>query len=244
MHDSTELLYLTDMHLLHDKAIVVAVEALPDNRHSIILDRTILYPQGGGQPYDMGTITADGALFKVSEVRFLEGIVYHKGTFEAGMLTVGQPVKLQVDGERRLFMSRLHSAGHLIDFALQQLGIDLVPAKAYHFPDGPYVEYEGSIAEEQREELKNRIQQVVDKMVADNIPVTTKLMEKDALAHVCKYIPDTIPTGKPTRVMLLEGVAGIPCGGMHVKTTKAIARMTITAVKGKKGNTRISYALE
>ena len=181
-----------------------------------------MYPQGGGQPYDMGTITADGALFKVSEVCFLEGIVYHKGTFEAGMLTVGQPVKLQVDGERRLFMSRLHSAGHLIDFALQQLGIDLVPAKAYHFPDGPYVEYEGSIAEEQREELKNRIQQVVDKMVADNIPVTTKLMEKDALAHVCKYIPDTIPTANQRVLCFWKGSLVFLAGVRMLKRPKLL----------------------
>ena len=55
--------------------------------------------------------------------------------------------------------ARLHSAGHLLDSAVHRLGLDVSPGKGYHFPDGAYVEYTGSIPAEDRERVKQDIEQ-------------------------------------------------------------------------------------
>jgi len=71
---STNLVYLSDFKLLQAPAQLI--DLLEENgRTVLILDQTIFYPQGGGQPYDQGTIENEGGIFKVEEVRFFDGIV-------------------------------------------------------------------------------------------------------------------------------------------------------------------------
>lgn len=50
---------------------------------------------------------------------------------------------MKVDEEKRRLYARVHSAGHLLDIAVNQLGYQWVPGKGYHFPTGAYVEYQG-----------------------------------------------------------------------------------------------------
>ncbi len=70
---------------------------------------------------------------------------------------------------------RLHSAGHLLDAALRNLGRgDLVPDKGYHFPDGPYVEYVGAIEEGDREALVARLNEEVERLIAANSSVVIR----------------------------------------------------------------------
>jgi hypothetical protein len=72
-----------------------------------------------------------------------------------------------VDEARRLTNAKLHSAGHAIDAAVTRAGYGgrLKPTKGYHFADGPYVEYRGSLPAEEREAfvmaVNERLQEVV-----------------------------------------------------------------------------------
>ena len=45
--------------------------------------------------------------------------------------------------EKRRLYARLHSAGHMLDIVVKNLKLGWIPGKGYHFPDGPYVEYNG-----------------------------------------------------------------------------------------------------
>src|SRR5271170_7651969 len=157
---ATKLLYLddTDNHLA--TATVLSIENSEEKGISVILDQTIFYPQGGGQPADQGQITDNtGALFTVKDVRMVNGIVHHFGEFSQNNFSINQSVNLSIDIKRRQLNARLHSAGHLIDAAVQLLSLPLVPAKGYHFPDGPYVEYQGEIAVDDREPIRIQIEQ-------------------------------------------------------------------------------------
>jgi Ser-tRNA(Ala) deacylase AlaX len=59
-----------------------------------------------------------------------------------------------VDGEFRKTNARIHSAGHLLDVAMNRAGkTELKPGKGYHFVEGPYVEYIGVVPENERDEL-------------------------------------------------------------------------------------------
>lgn len=81
-------------------------------------------------------------------------MVWHIGLVVSGSFKNGDSAYGIIDKERRDLHSRLHSAGHLIDMAVNKLGYSWLAQKSYHFVDGPYVEYEGSLENNDPETLK------------------------------------------------------------------------------------------
>lgn len=212
-----------------------------NGRSIVVLDQTIFYPQGGGQPYDTGIISGGDKRFVVEEVRFVEGIVRHIGKFTGEASTVGDVVTCAVDVERRKLHTRLHSGGHLVDMGLKQLGISWEPGKGYHFPDGPYVEYAGSLAGVDVEKLKADLEAACNQIVEQRIETRVLFMPKEEMGSVCGFVPDYIPANKPARVVMY-GDFGIPCGGTHVKNLQDIGKMTIRKIKQSGENIRVSYS--
>ena len=239
---ATELLYLENYPQLEAEAKVVEVSEI-DGRVVVMLDGTIFYPQGGGQPYDKGVIASENGKFLVEEVRFFDGIVRHIGKFENGTFDSGEPVNLMVDKQRRELNSKLHSAGHLVDMAVTDLNLGWIPGKGYHFPEGPYVEYEGSLEGHDAEKLKADLETTCNKHIAENIETKAVFMEKAEMAKVCHFVPDFIPEGKPGRVVLF-GDFGVPCGGTHVTNLSELKHLTIRKVKQEGENVRIGYDVQ
>jgi len=240
--NKTELSYLEKMDLLEQDATILDTYKEND-KDVIILDKTIFYPQGGGQPYDTGKIAADSSVFSVQEVRYFEGIVKHIGFFEKGMFEKNQKVSCRVDAERRSLHARLHSGGHLVDMAVYESKPSWIPGKGYHFPDGPYVEYTGAVQEGESENLIKLIEESGNRFVEKNIAVKVKFCNKDELTSYCRHVPDNIPEGKPIRVVLF-GNFGVPCGGTHVKSLSEIRKFTIRKIKQEKDKIKVSYEVE
>lgn len=223
----TKLLYLENWNLLTGEAKVTEVTTYKE-KQAIVLDQTIFYPQGGGQPWDTGSIIKSAnAGFMITEVRFENGVVYHIGTM-TGDIKSGDTVTCSVDEPRRKLHSRLHSAGHVIDMAVRQLGLDWKPGKGYHFPEGPYIEYAGVLDESTKENLKTEIERISNEIIQKNIPVTIR------------FISDQIVNGKPARVVMY-GDFSVPCGGTHVNALGEIGQLTIRKIKQDKDAVRISY---
>jgi Ser-tRNA(Ala) deacylase AlaX len=235
----TKLLYLEDFNLLDVDAKVV--EVLEENgRIVVVLDQTVFYPQGGGQPYDQGIIESLNAKFLVEEVRFLEGVVKHIGKFEHGVFQKGETVQCKVDGVRRALNSQLHSAGHVVEMAVVKLGLTWIPGKGYHFPDGPYVEYTGSLEGIDKEKLKIDFERACNEFVSEGRKTELRFMPKSEMSSVCHFVPDYIPEGKPACVVLF-GDFGVPCGGTHVSNLSEIKQMTIRKIKAEGKNIRVGY---
>ncbi|MFY9463074.1 MAG: alanine--tRNA ligase-related protein [Candidatus Sungiibacteriota bacterium] len=133
MIDKTKLLYLEDFLALTAEARVEEVGE-ENGKVVVMLDATIFYPQGGGQPYDTGAIESGVGRFIVQDTRFTDGIVKHIGHFETGMFAVGEQVELSVDADRRALHSRLHSAGHVVDMAVAGPAVDT--GQGISFPAG------------------------------------------------------------------------------------------------------------
>lgn len=228
---STILLYLSDMFLYKTSAKVVDLIETEDKKVAVLLDQTIFYPQGGGQPCDKGLIKSkDGAIFDVTEVWIKDGIVHHVGSFQKGNFQAEMNVQLEINKELRKLHSKNHTAGHLIDFGLNNLGIQLVSGKGYHFPVGPYVEYCGTLEQEEREQLIEPLQETINKIISLNLPVAIKATQKDK-------------NSQPMRSMLIHPYPAIACGGTHVGSTGEIGKIVIRKIKNEKGNLRISYAV-
>lgn len=240
--EPTKLIYLEDFALLTAKAKVLQV--LRENeRDVVILNQTIFYPQGGGQPYDKGVMEAPSGKFIVEEVRFVDGLVKHIGHFEQGNFQVDEEVNCQVDKVRRELHCRLHSAGHVVDMAVHALKLDWIPGKGYHFPDGPYVEYAGTLNEADKEQLKTALERLCNKFVQEGRETKLLFMPKEKMNEVCHFVPDYIPEGKPARVVMF-GDFGVPCGGTHVHILSEVEKLTIRKIKLEKGNIRVGYDVE
>lgn len=236
---ATKLLYLEDFTLLEGKATVLGVNQ-ENSRIFVILDQTIFYPQGGGQPYDKGFIENEKGKFRVEEVRFVDGIVKHFGIFQEGSFQNGDTVTCLVDKARRDLHSRLHSAGHVVDMAITALKLSWIPGKGYHFPDGPYVEYAGSLEGFDKEKLKKEIEALCNQFINQERDTKLIFMSKEEMKKVCHHVPDYLPAGKPTRVVMY-GDFGVPCGGTHVKNLRDIKQMTIRKIKQEGPNIRVGY---
>ncbi len=241
---ATKLLYLEDTGVNKCNATVVFIQTTEDKGISVILDQTIFYPQGGGQPADQGQITSSsGVVFSVKDVRMIEGIVHHFGEFNQGTFSVNEPVNLSINIERRQLNARLHSAGHLIDAAVQLLALPLVPGKGYHFPDGPYVEYQGEIVADDRESIRMQVEQKVNELINSGLSTQTTTTTKSQLAEICSFVPDYVVDGKPIRVITFVPKLGCPCGGTHVKNSQDVKQISLTKLRVKGGQTRFSYII-
>jgi Ser-tRNA(Ala) deacylase AlaX len=235
----TKLLYLEDFNLTIAEAKVLEVTE-ENGKTVVLLDQTVFYPQGGGQPYDRGVIESPAGKFLVEEVRFSDGVVKHIGRFEKGAFRNGDIVRCAIDKERRALHSRLHSAGHIVDMAVTKIGLNWVPGKGYHFPEGPYVEYAGSLDGLDKEKLKNDIEALCNEFIAEARETKMLFMDKERMKEVCRHVPDNIPEGKPARVVMY-GDFGVPCGGTHVGNLKEIGMITIRKIKSEGANVRVAY---
>ena len=237
----TKLLYLEDMTMLTADATVLDVQKEND-KDVVVLDQTCFYPQGGGQPYDQGIIeTADDRKLHVEEVRFIDGLVKHIGTFTGdGAFKINDRVTCHVESERRALHARLHSAGHIVDMAVTALGLNWIPGKGFHFPAGPYVEYATNTEVTDKEKLKSDLEQRGNEFIAEARPTSIIFMPKDQMHTVCHNVPDYIPEGKPARVVMY-GDFGVPCGGTHVANLRDVGAITIRKIKGTSGILQVAY---
>eukprot|EP00966_Prymnesium_polylepis_P102776 2381333-Prymnesium_polylepis.1 len=99
----------------------------------------------------------------------------------------------------------------------------LAPTKGYHFESGAYVEYAGKLSVEEREALLPRLQEALDGLIAEGLPVEVET--KDGSRHV------TI------------GGVGCGCGGTHVRRVDQIGRVELKGIKKKGKAMRVSYAV-
>ncbi len=236
----TELLYLADTGRTQASATVVALVTDPHRGVGVVLDQTVFYPQGGGQPADHGVMTtAAGEKYAVGDVRLHpDGTVHHYGQ---GTLAVGDQVTLQIDAARRALHARLHSAGHLVDIAVRRVGLAevLTPTKGYHFPEGPYVEFAGTLPD--ASSWAKRIEQALGELVTEGGAIIARELTHEEAAE--KGV--VAPPGKTVRWVEFMGYEadGCGCGGTHVADISDIGPVVVRQVKSKKGVTKVKYGL-
>lgn len=240
----TELLYMQGFDVESCTAVIETVTPTEDDRYDITLDRTCFYARGGGQDWDMGTITHNSSVFTVDEVRLDEhATVHHIGSFTNGTLKAGDNVECTVDHVRRAINSRLHSAGHVIDMAVDSLNLGWIAGKGSHYPHMSSVEYTGEWDPEKAESLRAQIEKISNTFIRTGGENQIEFMTPEEMHKICKHVPDNLPTNKPGRIVIYKGDFGIPCGGTHVKNLEQVGQITITKLKSKKGVIKVSYAV-
>lgn len=132
---------------------------------------------------------------------------------------------------------------------MARCGQFLKPSKAYHFLEGPYVEYQGSIEADKRDALLKDLQQAFYQLVEENIETKIELMSKQEADEVCNRQAQNfdmdIFADKRTQQIRVVTVADFPCpcGGTHVRSSGDLSERQwgIIGIKSKKGVVRVKY---
>jgi misacylated tRNA(Ala) deacylase len=231
----TAELFREDAYLRTAEAVVR--EVLPGG---IVLDRTIFYPMGGGQPGDTGALVrADGTRVAIADTRKGEAGILHVPAEGAALPAAGERVTLEIDWERRHRHMRMHTSLHLLCAVIPagvtggQIGAD---RSRLDFDPGD-VEFD-----------KARIEAEVNRLIGENHPVVPRWVDEselDAKPDLVRTMSVKPPRGTG-RLRLLD-IAGVdlqPCGGTHVAHTGEIGRVVVEKIESKgKRNRRVVLAL-
>lgn len=233
-------LYLQDSYLKEMEATIVEVAKESDSRWMIVLDQTVFYPRGGGQSTDQGVLFTESWKGKVYQVLQKEDKIIHYVEGDQPP-PVGTLVKGNIDWERRYLHMRLHSAGHVIDFALHLLGYSPTPLMPFKGDHGkkPVIYYQGVIDEDFREALEKKS----NELVAQNLPFSCRFVSYEELERETIYLQPGLPKNKPLRLLTLKGVGSVADGGTQVHTTAEVGRISILPIEKKEGTTLIHYRL-
>jgi misacylated tRNA(Ala) deacylase len=242
--NATEELFRDDANLAACRAQVLDVQTLGDGeqaRPAVLLDRTVFYPQGGGQAGDAGELVlADGRAIAIADTRkhpLLGGVIAHLVApgVDAALLSAcvpGAAVMARIDGARRRAHRRFHTATHLL--------CALVP----HPVDGcsitsAYARLDFHMTEPLD---KDALTAGIARLVAEAHPVRHRRIDEaalDANPGLVRSMSVQPPRGQGrVRVLEIEGVDLQPCGGTHVDNTADIGRVVVTKVEKKSAMTR------
>jgi Ser-tRNA(Ala) deacylase AlaX len=244
----TKKLYLDNYELLECDAHVASSEDLSEGAYRLELDQTCMYPGGGGQDCDLGRIEWDGGRLDVSEVSKdnSSGLIWYDGTLEGNPPEANAVVHVVVDKERRLLNSRLHCAGHLIDYALEQLGKKWQAGKGSHRPGACYVEYSGDeFNPEETEDLARGIEKILADVAQKGGPIKPMRVPSAAAHKYSAYLPQHIlDSYQNVHVTSYPNNFYVCCGGTHLTDVSQLSEVKVTKIKKKGKAIRVSYEVE
>jgi misacylated tRNA(Ala) deacylase len=237
---ATDCLFREDSYLKDCDARVVAIN--PDG--GIVLDRTVLYANSGGQPADKGAlITKSGATLPLGNVVYCDPgktvIAHLPAPGAAADVAAGDTVQATIDWPVRHARMRMHTALHLLSAVL------------------PYPVTGGSIGEaESRLDFdipeagldKDEITAKLAEMIKSDAPVRSRWIsdaELEANPALVKTMAVKPPMGTgQVRLIEIVGLDLQPCGGTHVRSTAEIGAVRVTQIEKKgKLNRRVRLAL-
>jgi len=210
-----------------------AVDQLGEGEQGVVvLDRTPFYAESGGQVGDTGFLQAGAARFDVRDTTKTGGAFLHHGVVASGALVIGSPVEAKVDADVQHATSLNHSATHLLHEALRQVLGEHVQQKG-SLVDSQRLRFDFSHFEALKPEQIKALEDIVNREVRKNTPVTTELTDietakaKGAMALFGEKYGDTV------RVLSMGGDFSVElCGGIHAKRTGDISLFKIISEGG------------
>jgi Ser-tRNA(Ala) deacylase AlaX len=233
----TEMLYMKDCYLKEFEAKVLQ-RGNDNGKEFVVLDRTAFYPLGGGQPSDRGTING----IPVSLVQKDSGVVKHflERPIES------EKVKGVIDWNTRHVYMRMHTAQHVLSAIILDLWgsstagnqIELDYSRIDFHPLTPPTDFIDVVTD--------KFNEIVDQAKPVKIYFTTRDAVLKSIderrRHLFARLPETV---KDIRIIEVEGIDKVPCGGTHASNTREIGHIKITKLENKGKDTwRVRFELE
>lgn len=235
----TELLFRNDAYQTTANAQIIALT----EQGGIILDRTLFYATGGGQPGDKGVLRlADGCEIVIVNTVWEDAAhtrIVHLPAEGSITPNIGATVEIQLDWVTRYSYMRVHTALHLLSVILPypvtggSIGLD-EGRLDFDIPD----------ANLDKDALTAKLQGLIDQ----DLPLSEQWItdkELDASPELVKTMSVQPPRGSgKVRLIHIQGVDLQPCGGTHLRRTGEIGQVAITKIEKKgKLNRRVRITL-
>ncbi|MBQ6974676.1 MAG: alanine--tRNA ligase [Oscillospiraceae bacterium] len=185
----------------------------------VVLDRSVMYAEMGGQVGDQGVIATDKGRFEVNDVKANKGGKYlHYGKLVSGELAVGDKCHVAYDEARRSAIRRAHSATHLLDAALKKvLGDHVHQAGSLVEPDR--LRFDFTHFEAVTPEQLNQVEKLINDAILSGIPVVTEVLPIDEARKKGAVAMFGEKYGEMVRVVEMGDFSMEFCGGTHLDNT-------------------------
>ena len=233
----TTPLFRDDAYLTRTAAVVTGVT----DRGGILLDQTVFYPTGGGQPGDKGTLTlGDGTVIEIATA--VKGDtpdeIVHVPAEGSPLPEVGANVTAEIDWDTRHRLMRMHSCLHLLSAVLPY------PVTGGQVSDGKgRLDFDLPEATLDKEEITAEL----NRIIGENHAVSSDWIseaELDAQPELVKTMSVQPPRGAgKIRLIKVANVDLQPCGGTHVRNTSEIGAVRVRKIE-KKGRQNRRVSLE
>jgi len=242
---ATDLLYQRDAYQQSCAATVVAVDA---EASAVALDQTVLYPGGGGQPADSGTLAheASGRRWPITGARKAGVTVWHLLAAEGDLPTAGERVTLHIDWPVRYRLMRMHTALHVlcgvvfIDYGSLVTGGNMGPDRAR-------MDFEMESADFTPERVA-AIERRANEEIAAAHDVRVRILPRaeafqipDLIRTKINLLPEGISEIRTVEIVGLDLQAD---GGTHVANTREVGGLKVVGTRSKgKANKRLEIVL-
>ncbi|SDK08176.1 alanyl-tRNA synthetase [Halovenus aranensis] len=236
---ATERLYYEDQSRMEFEAMVLEVFEHEDG-YDVVLDQTMFYPEGGGQPADHGSISTDEETAEVLDVQQVGDVIVHHTDSNPGK---GEFARGQVDANRRRRHMRHHTATHIVGHATRQvLGDHIRQAGAQKSTDSARLDvshYESVSADE-----LETIERVANEIVTENEAVDQEWVDRNEAEaeHGFDIYQGGIPEGEQIRLIHASEDTQA-CGGTHVSRTGEVGVIKLLGTERvQDGVVRLTFA--
>lgn len=237
---ATDALYSRDAYLQTTEATVTGASG-----EGVVLDRTVFYPRGGGQPGDTGVIRWAGGEVRVADAVKRDADVLHVLESDQTLPPLGTAVTAQIDWDRRHRLMRTHTALHALsgviftDHGARVTGGNMEPGVAR-------MDFE---LDAMSQGFGREIEQKLNTALAQDRPVHVRflpraeaLADPDLIRTKVSLIPDHVD---PIRVIDIEGIDRQADGGTHVRSTAEVGTVRVVKTESKgRGFKRMRIELE
>lgn len=238
----TETLYQFNSYL---KTIDSKITQSDPDKHAVVLEKTIFYPGGGGQPNDTGWLTLEDLQMEVLKVQKVGTDVWHFLHPQPPLPQIGKLVTAEINWERRYQLMRTHSAMHVLcgvvfrDYGALVTGGNMEPLEGR-------MDFE---FESLTKDLVQVIEDAVNKEIERGREISVKSLPREEAFQIPDLIRTKInllpPQIQEIRTVEIEGLDLQADGGTHVQNIQEIGSVKITDYKSKgKINKRIYLSLK
>ncbi len=218
----TNRLYYDDVEKKDFEAEVLDVFRSEDE-YNVVLDKTVFYPEGGGQPSDKGVLENEKKV-NVKDAQLRNGVIIHNTNKK---LEKGEKVKGKIDWERRKSLMQAHTATHIVgDAARKVLGEHIKQAGAQKGVKESRLDitHYKRIQDKEKEE----IEKIANETIRKNIDIKDIWMDRHKAEEIYGFdlYQGGVPPGEQIRLIKVDKDIQA-CGGTHVKKTGDIGTIKI-----------------
>ena len=233
-------LYYQDHYIREFDATIIWTQNTPTDT-LVILDQTAFYPEGGGQPSDIGTFLYNNEEIPVTQVEKQDKSLIHHITKP---IPINTKIHAKLNWDQRYTLMKHHTGTHLVNGALRKiLGEHVWQAGSQLGIQDARFDYSHYKPLSQNE--KNLIEKKANEYITKAVPVTKKVMTRNDAEHIYGFrlYQGGVPPGNAIRILDIPGIDVEACGGTHLNNTNETEKIRILKTERiQDGVNRIIFA--